>query len=361
MNSSRPGGIVRTANYLRCLPGMQLLSAAGSETAIIGPWGGIRMRFKRLDLNLLVALDALLRERSVSRAAERIHLSQSAMSNALARLRDYFDDELLVPIGRKFELTPRAEMLAGAVRDVLLRVDTTIAAQPEFIPAESNRTFSLLVSEYTTTVLIPTLLALVWKESQGIRFRLLPQTEEPERMLSSGDADILVMPSAFLASAHPSEPLYEDDFVCVVWQGNPNIGETLSVDDYIAAPHVAVEIGADRVSFEGWFMKRFGIERRLAVTTSSLTAPCQLVVGTDCIATTHARIARQAARTLPIRLLPSPIEIPRLVQAMQWHKYRTQDPGLVWLRQRLRLAASMIDAGFGSEHTEPTAVAGSSI
>ena len=89
-----------------------------------------RMRFNKLDLNLLVALDAMLAERSISKAAERLHLSQSAMSNALARLRDYFDDELLVQVGRKLELTPRAETLKESVRDVLVRVDSAILAQP---------------------------------------------------------------------------------------------------------------------------------------------------------------------------------------------------------------------------------------
>lgn len=300
------------------------------------------MRFKRLDLNLLVALDAMLKERNISRAAERVHLSQSAMSNALARLREYFDDELLVQVGRKMELTPRAEMLADAVRDVLVRVDSTIAAQPEFVPPESNRTFRLLVSEYTTTVLMPTLLAMVWQESKSIGFELLPQTVDPEHMLTSGDADMLIMPNAFMAAGHPSEPLYEDDYTCVVWQGNSAIGDVLGIDDYLAAPHVVAAFGPERTSFEGWFLKRYGVQRRVQVTTPNLVAPCMLVVGTDRIATVHTRIAREAARTLPLRLLPPPIEIPRLVQAMQWHKYRTQDPGITWLRERLREAAKAI-------------------
>ncbi|MEC4511813.1 LysR family transcriptional regulator, partial [Klebsiella pneumoniae] len=113
------------------------------------------MRFNKLDLNLLVALDALLSEQNISRAAEKIHLSQSATSNALARLREYFDDELLVQVGRKMEPTPRAEALKDAVRDILVRVDATVAAQPEFGPAQANRLFRLFVSDYTMTTLIP--------------------------------------------------------------------------------------------------------------------------------------------------------------------------------------------------------------
>ena len=118
------------------------------------------MRFNRLDLNLLVALDALLTERSITKASERLNLSQSATSNALARLREYFDDELLVQVGRRMEPTPRAEGLRDAVRDVLVRVDATIAIQPEFDPSKSDRIFRIFVSDYTQMVFAPHLLAL---------------------------------------------------------------------------------------------------------------------------------------------------------------------------------------------------------
>lgn len=300
------------------------------------------MRFKRLDLNLLVALDALLRERNVSRAAAEVNLSQSAMSNALTRLRDYFKDDLLVQVGRKMELTPLAETLAEPVRDVLLRVDTTIAVQPEFIPSESTRVFNLLVSEYTTTVLVPGLVKLIWREAKGISLRLLPQAAPPVELLTSGDADLLIMPSIFLPEGHPTEALYEDDYTCVVWRDSPVFGDAIGIDQYLDAAHIVTEFGTARHSYEGWFIKRQGIERRIAVSTPSLIAPCQLVVGTDWIATVHSRIARMAAQTLPIRLIPPPFAMPRLVQTIQWHRYRTQDLGLQWLRHRLHEAAGMI-------------------
>lgn len=303
------------------------------------------MRFKNLDLNLLVALDAMLRERSISRAAERVHLSQSAMSNALTRLREYFDDQLLVQVGRRMEPTPRAEALADPVRDVLTRLDTTITMQPEFIPAESNRVFRLLVSEYTTTVLIPTLLNLVWQESKTIGFELLQQLRDPGRMLADGEVDILIMPEAYLGAEHPAEHIYDDEYVCVVWAGNSTIGETLSLDDYLAAPHVAAQMGPNRNSvFEDWFSKRYGSTRNIQIITPSLVTPCRLVVGTDRIATVQARLANEAVKSLPLRIFSAPFdETPRMVQTIQWHKYRTQDPGIVWLRDRLHAAARQID------------------
>ena len=134
------------------------------------------MRFKKLDLNLLVALDALLTEKNVTRAGERVFLSQSTMSNALSRLRQYFDDDLLVQVGGRMELTPRAALLHDAVRDVLVRIDTTIAAKPAFDPTESEREFTLFVSDYSMEVLIPGMLALASEQRSRVRFNPVSYT-----------------------------------------------------------------------------------------------------------------------------------------------------------------------------------------
>lgn len=113
------------------------------------------MRFNKLDLNLLVALDVLLVERNVSRSADRLHVTQSAVSNALARLRDYFDDEILVPVGRRMELTPRAELLKEAVRDILVRIESSVTAKPLFEPRTSDRRFRIFVSDEALANLFP--------------------------------------------------------------------------------------------------------------------------------------------------------------------------------------------------------------
>src|SRR3954467_4262234 len=112
------------------------------------------MRYQRIDLNLLIALDALLAERNVTRAAERMHMTQSAMSGVLARLREYFDDPLLVPVGRTLRLTPRAESLVQPVREILLKVDSTLGAHPEFDPANASRHFVVIASDYVSHVFL---------------------------------------------------------------------------------------------------------------------------------------------------------------------------------------------------------------
>jgi len=303
------------------------------------------VRFNRLDLNLLVALDALFAERSVSRAAERVHLSQSAMSNALGRLRDYFGDELLVQVGRRLELTPRAEALQQAVHDVLLRVDSTIASQPEFDPSSSGREFRLLVSDYATTTLMPHALTLAHRQSSTVRFHLLPQVAQPHQALERGEADLLVIPMDYCSPEHPTEVLFEESFCCVVWAEGRFARRRLDRKAYLSGGHVVVTPGgAVDSAFEARFMERHGVARRVEVTTFSFVAAPALVVGTDRIATVHARLARHALRSLPLKICASPLPIPNISEAMQWHRYRTQDPGLMWLRGLLLQAARNMDA-----------------
>jgi LysR family nod box-dependent transcriptional activator len=303
------------------------------------------MRFNRLDLNLLVALDALLTDRSITKASERLNLSPSATSNALARLREYFDDELLVQVGRRMEPTPRAESLQEAVRDVLVRVDSTIAIQPEFDPSTSDRVFRISVSDYTQMVFVPHVLALASEERCTARFELLPQVSNPQRSLERGEADLLIIPRGFLSPDHPEEVLYTEDFVCVVWRDSALARGELTFDRYLAAGHVLMQppdgIGD---SFEAWFVKRYGVTRRVAVTSYGFSALPAMVVGTELIATVHTRLARALQPAWPIELRPPPLPITAMEQGLQWHKYRAQDPGLVWLRGLLRRAVARMDA-----------------
>lgn len=303
------------------------------------------MRFNRLDLNLLVALDALLTERSITKAAERLNLSPSATSNALARLREYFDDELLVQVGRKMEPTPRAELLQEAVRDVLVRVDSTIATQPQFEPSTSDRVFRIFVSDYTQMVFVPHVLALASAERCTARFEFLPQVSNPQRSLERGEADLLIIPRGFLSPDHPQEVLYAEDFVCVLWRDSVLARGELTFERYMAAGHVLMQpTGGIGDSYETSFAKRHGVSRRVAVTSYGFSALPAMVVGTELIATVHRRLALVLQASWPIELRASPMPITAMEQGMQWHKYRTQDPGLVWLRQLFKRAVQRMDA-----------------
>ncbi len=299
------------------------------------------MRFKKLDLNLLVALDALLTEKNVTRAGERVFLSQSTMSNALGRLRQYFDDELLVQVGGRMELTPRAELLHEAVRDVLVRIDTTVAARPAFEPTESDREFTLFVSDYSMEVLIPAMLALAGERGSRVRFNLKPQVGQPHRNLERGEADLLIIPQDFCSPDHPVDLLFDDHFVLVVWRDSMVAQGEITMERYLQVRHVAMRAPDGGLPvFDNWLSSQHGMERDIGLTTYSFSVMPHLVVGTELVATVHSRLAHKVKGMLPIEIRPFPVPMKELHQAMQWHKYRSRDPGLIWLRDLLREAAA---------------------
>jgi DNA-binding transcriptional LysR family regulator len=294
------------------------------------------MRFNGLDLNLLVALDAVLSEMNISRAAERVFLSQSAMSSALGRLREYFQDDLVVPVGRKLVMTPLAESIAQPVRDVLMRVDTAITTRPVFEPSQAQRRFSLLASDYTTAVVMPPLLARAAREAPGVGFDLRSLTLQaglPNELLERGLADLLIIPELWVSEAHPTELLWEDSYVCIVSADNDRVGASISFDEYLALGHVAVEAASGRpTAFDAWFLQQYGVTRRVEVATPHFSDVPRFVVGTKRVAVVQRKLA-QVFRHLPLRFIEPPLEIPPVRQMMQWHKYRSLDPGLAWLRR----------------------------
>lgn len=297
------------------------------------------MRFNKLDLNLLVALDHLLHLRSVSGAAARMNMTQSAMSNALSRLRDYFDDDLLLKVGRRMELTPRGESLKEAVRDVLIRVEWAVASTSNFDPAQSDREFKILVSDYTLATLVPQLLARCQRVAKAVRFNFLHQVDTPDRLLDRGDVDLLIIPREFCARPHPSEVILEEEFCGIVWSRGKLARGELTRRDFVEASHIVMQPPGGAQSLESVFFKQHDVVRRVDVTTYSFNTIPLLVVGTDHIATIHTRLARQAQRSLPIKIVDLPYRLPKMKQAMQWHRYRSQDAGLIWLRTIIREAA----------------------
>jgi len=302
------------------------------------------MRFKKLDLNLLVALDHMLNLKSVSRAAEQMNMSQSAMSNALTRLRDYFDDPILMQVGRQMELTARAEAMRDAVRDILVRVEATVSIDPAFVAKDSTREFRILLSDYTMAVLMPHVLALAYEQSPTVRFCLMPQVEHPYLAIERGDADVLIAPPVFCSPDHPSEMLFRDHFSGIFWNRGRFAGRPLTYDDYISAGHVRMMPPNNTTSFESQFLEMRGIHRRIDVTTYSFSALANLVIGTDRIATVHGLLARQALHHMPVEMIALPFENDPLDQTMQWHGYRSQDPGIVWLTDLFHQAVARMRA-----------------
>lgn len=303
------------------------------------------MRFKKLDLNLLVALDTLLTVQSITKGAEQLNMSPSALSNSLSRLRDYFEDDLLTQIGRRMVITPMGESLKANVRNALNNIESTILVQPSFDPKTTDRIFSVFCSDYTQTVLAPHALEIVGKQQSTARFQFLAQVENPDEQLEQGKADLLIIPSDFVSSRHPSKVLYEEEFVCVVWKDSKIAQGKLTTEKYAEAGHVLMRPAVVKKDFfETSFAQKYGIKRRLIATTFSFASLPALVIGSENIATIHARLARKMAKVWPLKILPLPFDIPPMKQCVQWHQYRNNDEGLIWLIDTLKTAAINMDA-----------------
>lgn len=297
------------------------------------------MDLRRLDLNLLVALDALLSERSITRAGERLHLSPSATSGALARLRDYFGDDLLRQVGRKMVPTPLAESLQASVRDCILHLQATIEIRPQFDPSVSTRKFSLVMSDYVCAVLMPHVIERVQREAPGVVLEMVGNHNQPWVALDRGDVDFLIIPQHFVLRGHPSAPLFEEEFVFVCWEGNTQIGDSVTREQFLAMGHVLARIGIERPpTIDAWFFERFGHTRRVSAVAMDFTSVPRLLIGTQLVALMHRRLALLSQKGLPLKILPSPFEMPLLVEMIQWHKYREKDPGRIWLYEILRTA-----------------------
>lgn len=302
------------------------------------------MRFGRLDLNLLVALDVLLTERSVSLAADKLCLSQSATSSALGRLRDYFGDELLVVKGRHMILTARAEELIEPVRAVLEQIRTTITVAPPFDPATAEREIRIMASDYSTEVLLAQALAAMEEDAPGIRFEIQPMNDHPVDALERGYVDLLLTIDYAISTDHPSQVLFEDDYVVLGWENNPAMHRPMTRELYFELGHVTARFGKARVAaFDEWFVKRQKHKRRVEVVAPSFLSLAGLVIGTQRIATVHRRMAQTFARNLPLVMRETPFAIPPIREAVQWHISNTNDPALRWVVERLAAAATQRD------------------
>ena len=303
------------------------------------------MRFNRFDLNLLVVLDALLTERNITRAGEKVFLSQSATSGALARLREYFDDPLLVQVGRKMVLTPLGESLIVPVRELLMKIQTTLDSRPDLDISLVQRQVNMVMSDYPVTILMPEVFRLAAEQAPGIRFDTTAPTNAPIEEMEQGNADFLMLPSNFLSPDHPSVDLFEEDVVVVCWDGNRTIDNNITIDQYCALGHVLARFGSKRrPSVDTWMMERGGIERRVEVTVNTFSAIPQCVVGTQRIATIHRRLAEQRAQFLPIRILETPMEIPSFKWGLQWHEMHNVDPVNQWIRDLIVTCSQTITA-----------------
>ena len=299
------------------------------------------MRFKNLDLNLLVLLSSLLMTRSVSESGRRLNLSQPAVSASLARLRDYFGDALFVTYGRRMAPTPFAVSLAPLVDRAMADIEALVSATTAFEPETSERLFRIGASDYVSLVVVSPLLRRLQRIAPGVQVHTLAPSEVMLQALESGDLDLIITPEEFLSSDHPSQLLFEENHVVVGWAENPVFDQGLTEEVFFNSGHIVVEIGKERrSSFAERHVAKLGRQRRVEVTTASFAVVPWLLPGTRRLAVMHERLARLSMDVLPLKCAPLPFPFPAMRQMVQLHRSREGDPGVIWFLDQLRQVAS---------------------
>ena len=295
-----------------------------------------------IDLNLLVVLRALLRERHVTRAASVVGLSQSATSHALARLRELCDDPLLVRRGQSLELTPRAARLLPSLERGLSDLQTVVNAEPAFDPATARRVFTLAMADYGIAVLLTPLLRELERSAPNIDLSVVSFPNLAE-MLEAGSVDVALVSKGQFSGPFSTQDLFNDGFQCMVRSDHPRVKAKLSLDTYASLRHVLVAPGGTPGSLVDTELAGLGISRRIAVRVSSFLVAPLVVAETDLIATMPERLARQQAQRYGLRLVPPPLRLPEFTLAMAWHPRLEHDPAQRWLREFVARVSDMSD------------------
>lgn len=302
-----------------------------------------------VDLNLLVVLDAVLSERSLTRAAEVLGTSQPTVSGAVAKLRTMLDDPLLVRSGRLSELTPRAAALQPVVRTALDEIDRTLHLRPLFEPLTSTRHFRVSASDYALSVMTAPLLAVLEEAAPLVSIDFSP-------LSNVGPVDLL-RDDVVVASAARGVPgkhlsLFSDAIVCIVRQGHPALADgALSLESLSSLPYVQVAFGDGIVMYADETLAEAGVAPRIARTVPGFLPVPFTVAGSDMFGFVPERVADRYAGALGLQVARTPVTPPVLVEAAFWHPSRNDDPALRWLVSVLREVAERVE--FADEDHPP--------
>jgi DNA-binding transcriptional LysR family regulator len=295
-----------------------------------------------INLNLLVALDALLRERSVTRAARRVGVTQPAMSNSLAQLRHLLDDPLFRRQRNGLEPTPRALALAPLVTEGLATLERALAA-PRFDPATSERRFVLLTSDYVELVLLPPLLHELERKAPGVRLEVRPWgLHSVPAELARGEAELMIGFFDELPREHLESLLFEEEYVCIVRRGHPRVGRRLTLARYLELGHVLVSQQRDSPGSVDRALAKLGKERHVALRVSHFSIVPVLVGRTDLVAAISRRAVLPFVKALGLSVHPPPLPLPRSRIRQVWHRQVDADPGHRFLRDIVQRVARTI-------------------
>lgn len=295
----------------------------------------------RLDLNLLIALDALLSERSVTKAAQRLHLSQPALSASLARLRTHFGDPILARRGNEYDLTPLAVRLLEHTATALEMARRVFDSQTEWVPHTSTREFSIYGSDYGFATSGKAVSKLAARRAPTVKFRFMlhsPQIIEAidERLRST---DALLLPHGFVSDL-PHLSLGKDHWVVIAATSNDEIGDELTMDDIARSPWVYTYQSRTAFTSAGRQLQELGVEPRVEAVVESFLSLAPFVAGTNRLAMVQAGLSDLVVGMGGVRVMEPPFEATPITNALWWHPVHTHDPEHIWMREQFAEAAA---------------------
>ncbi len=306
------------------------------------------MNFASFDLNLLRVFDALMRERSATRAGERVGLSQPAVSAALNRLRHALHDELFIRQMNEMVPTPRATALAGPIRTALAQIEQTLSAAALFDPAEATREFHLLSADFFSMLMMPKLWQTVSRAAPGISLRLLDTGRgDIARLLSDHVIDMALEGPMFEPPEWISrQVLFRSPFTIIASRGHPaleaaglNEGDVIPLDLFCALPHALRSADGSTTGFVSDALARVGRRRRVVLTSPHFDGIGRAVARGGLIAAVPVQYARAVAKDLNLALYSAPIDVPEPDILLFWHRRHDQDPAHGWLREQIYATA----------------------
>ncbi len=308
--------------------------------------------FRSLDLNLLRVFDEVMSERNLTRAASNLSITQPAVSNALRRLRELLDDELLVRKGHGVEPTPRALAIWPVVRQSLAQLQETLSPD-SFDPATAGNTFVVAMADATSATLVPPLMAIIEREAPGVSIRVVPlTTRDPRGLLDNASADLAIgyFPAVISditaqaqtdnVQAHESLRLYDGEYVCVMRRDHPLASEPLTLDLYCAARHLLVSFSGKPFGFIDEALSGLQRERRIVLTVNQFYTAGRVVVKSDLLTVLPRHFVGVASLDDDLIWRPLPMRLPAVHVDAVWHPHRRHDPAHRWLRDTFARAAT---------------------
>ncbi len=312
------------------------------------------MKINRVDLNLLVYLDALLRERNVTQAAHQLNLSQPAMSNGLRRLRELFDDPLLVRTSDGMTPTERALELEPVVREVLSKIDQAVQPRGDFSPGDAQQVFRIMASDYAESTLLPTVLGKLRTLGPGLTLDIMTPSDVSFLDVERGKVDMVINRFDAMPQSFHQILLWQDSFTCVLSPENPVL-EEFTLENYLKANHVwvsktgmgvGVGVNPDDVQRLGWVdaaLNKLGKKRQIRVFTRHYQAAMTMAEQNDLIVTLPSRAAELKCNNPRVVLREPPLEIPPLELKMAWSPLLQHNPANRWLRKLIVDTARELD------------------